>query len=139
MDGDGPPLLVFYHGGGFVIGDSKPTTTCATRSASDGGVHVLSVDYRLAPRAQGARRRSTTRMRRFCGRFEHAAELGADPARVAVGGDSAGGNLAAVVAQRARNEGARPPVAAAAALPDHQLRGETRSQTLFAEGFFLRR
>ena len=76
--------------------------------------------------------------RRICGPVEHAAELGADADRVAVGGDSAGGNLAALVAQRARDRGARATGAATpASIPITNYRDETRSQTLFATGYFL--
>ena len=67
----------------------------------------------------------------------HAADLGADPDRVAVGGDSAGGNLAALVAQRARTEGPRLPALQLLIYPVTNYRDETRSQTLFAEGYFL--
>ena len=75
-------------------------------------------------------------MRRSCGRCEHAAELGADPASVAVGGDSAGGNLAAVVCQRARDEGGPAPVLQLLIYPIGPTSPrQTRSMSLFADGF----
>ncbi len=102
------------------------------------GVHVLSVDYRLAPehKAPAAVEDAYAGYRWA---LEHAAELGADPGRVAVGGDSAGGNLAAVVAQRARDDGAPPPMLQLLLYPITNFAGQTRSQGLFADGYFLRR
>jgi len=63
--------------------------------------------------------------------------LGAEPGRVAVGGDSAGGNLAALVSQRARNEGIRLPGLQLLLYPVTNYRHDTRSHTLFADGYFL--
>jgi acetyl esterase len=68
---------------------------------------------------------------------DHAADLGADAGRIAVGGDSAGGNLAAVVSQQARNEGVRLPALQLLIYPRTNFVGETRSITLFADGYFL--
>jgi acetyl esterase/lipase len=104
--GSGPfPLLVFFHGGGFVVCDlDTHDPTCRNLCAGAGCV-VASVDYRLAPehRFPAAPDDCLAATRWAAG---HAAELGADPARgVAVAGDSAGGNLAAVTAIRARDDG----------------------------------
>jgi acetyl esterase len=100
----GLPVLVYLHGGGFVIGSlSTHDAPCADFSLAADCV-VLSVDYRLAPEhpfpaaVEDAEAALEWAM-------EHAAEIGGDPARVAIGGDSAGGNLAAVVARRARDAG----------------------------------
>lgn len=102
--GSGRPLLVLFHGGGFVFGDLETHDPTARRFCAEADVTVVSVDYRLAPEhrfpaavddAEAATRWAVA----------HAAELGADPARVVVAGDSAGGNLAAVVARRLRDAG----------------------------------
>jgi acetyl esterase len=130
------PLLVFFHGGGFVLGDLDTHDGLCRLICRDGGVHVLSVDYRLAPEHKApAAGEDCYAAYRWA--LEHAAELGADPERVAVGGDSAGGNLAAVVSQQARNDGARLPALQLLIYPVTNLNSQTRSKTLFADGFFL--
>src|ERR1700754_1044624 len=102
------PLLVFYHGGGQVIGSLDTHDDLCRKICRDGAVHVLSVDYRLAPEHK-APAGADDAFAAFLWAREHAADLGADADRVAVGGDSAGGNLAALVAQRARREGPGVP------------------------------
>jgi acetyl esterase len=102
------PLLVFFHGGGFCIGDVASYDHLAHFFAREGRLAVLSIEYRLAPEfpfphahedAFAALRWAQT----------NAAALGADPARIAVGGDSAGGALAASLSAHARSRGlARP-------------------------------
>ena len=101
--GDGPRgVLVYFHGGGWVIGDLETVDGPCRMLANAADVVVVSVDYRLAPE------------HRHPAAFEdcyavtewvaaHASELGADPARLAVGGDSAGGQLAAAVTLHARD------------------------------------
>src|SRR6185436_3048436 len=129
-------LLVFYHGGGMVIGDLDTHDQLCRRICRDGDVHVVSVDYRLAPEHKApASVGDADAAYRWA--LEHAAELGADPARIAVGGDSVGGTLAAVVTQRARDEGARLPALQLLIYPVTDWSGDTRSKTLFAEGFYL--
>ena len=105
------PILVYYHGGGWVIGDLDTHDTLCREIANASGVAVVSIDYRLGPEhrfpaayddAHAATRWVHT----------HAHELGLDPKRIAVGGDSAGGNLAAVVALAARDriDGSELPI-----------------------------
>ena len=130
------PLLVFYHGGGQVIGDIETHDDLCRQICREGGLHVLSVDYRLAPEHK-APAGSDDAYAAFGWALDHADELGADTDRVAVGGDSAGGNLAALVSLRARDEGTRLPALQLLFYPVTNYNGETRSQTLFAEGFFL--
>ncbi|SEH86618.1 acetyl esterase [Mycolicibacterium rutilum] len=130
------PLLVFFHGGGFVLGDLDSHDDLCRLICRDAAVHVLAVDYRLAPEHK-APAAADDGFAAYQWALEHAAELGADPGRVAVGGDSAGGNIAAVVAQRARNESLPTPALQLLIYPWTNLSGHTRSQTLFARGYFL--
>jgi acetyl esterase len=103
--GQGPfPLLVFLHGSGFVLCSLDTHDGICRNLCAGAGCVVASVDYRLAPEHRfPAATEDCLAATRWCA--EHAAALGADPARVAVGGDSAGGNLAAVTALRLRDEG----------------------------------
>jgi acetyl esterase len=104
-EGSGPlGVLAWFHGGGFVIGGVDTTDTACRRLCTEAGCIVVSVEYRLAPEHPYPAGRDdcwsvTTWL------ADHAAEIGGDPSRLAVGGDSAGGNLAAVTALRARDEG----------------------------------
>jgi acetyl esterase len=129
-------LLVFFHGGGFGVGDLDTHDDLCRLLCRDAGVHVLAVDYRLAPEHPApAAVEDCYAAYRWA--LEHATELGADPARVAVGGDSAGGNLAAVVSQLARNDGVRVPALQLLLYPVVDFAAETRSKTLFSDGYFL--
>jgi len=130
------PLLVFYHGGGWTIGDLDTHDTLCRLICRDADVHVLSVDYRLAPE-HPAPAAVEDAYAAFQWAYEHAAELGAIPARVAVGGDSAGGNLAAVVCQLARDASGPTPVLQWLLYPRTDFTAHTRSLSLFARGFLL--
>ncbi len=96
--GTGPfPVLVWFHGGGWVIGSAELSVPVCRDLAAAARCIVVDVDYRLAPEhPYPAPVDDCAAVTRWV--LDHAAELGGDPARVAVGGDSAGGNLAAVVA-----------------------------------------
>ena len=97
------PVVVFFHGGGWVVGDLDSYDNDARRHAVGSGALVVSVEYRLAPEhPYPAAVEDAWAATQWVA--EHAVELGADPNRLAVAGDSAGGNLAAVVAQLARDE-----------------------------------
>jgi acetyl esterase len=125
-------LLVFLHGGGWVIGDlDTHDETCRSLAAGSGHA-VLSVDYRLAPEhpfpAPLADAIEATRWA-----HAHAGDLGADPARIAIGGDSAGGNLAAVVTQLAP----APLVFSLLVYPVTDARLGQPSHDENAEGYFL--
>ena len=90
-------LLVYFHGGGFVIGDLETHDGHCRRLAAGSGAQVLAVDYRLAPEHPfPAAHDDALDAVRWA--FDHAGDLGVDRSRIAVGGDSAGGNLAASVA-----------------------------------------
>ena len=136
VSGGAVPLLVFYHGGAWTIGDLDTHDALCRLTCRDASVHVLSIDYRLAPE-HPAPAAVEDAYAAFEWAHEHAAELGADPGRVAVGGDSAGGNLAAVVCQLARDAGGPTPVLQWLIYPRTDFSTQTRSLSLFARGFLL--
>jgi acetyl esterase len=103
-------LLLYFHGGGWAASDISTHDALCTDLCSVSGVRVLSVAYRLAPEFRFPVALGDC-WQALLWAHGHAAELGADPTRLAVGGDSAGGNLAAAVALRARDAGG-PPLAA---------------------------
>jgi acetyl esterase len=132
------PLLVFYHGGGWVIGDLDTHDALCRLTCRDAGVQVLSIDYRRAPE-HPAPAAIDDAYAAFTWAYEHAEQLGAVPGQVAVGGDSAGGNLAAVICQLARDEGGPAPVLQWLIYPRTDFTAQTRSMSLFARGFLLTR
>lgn len=96
------PLLVYFHGGGFMLGTLALYDTACRRLAVKGACAVLSVDYRLAPESMfPAAVLDAYAATRWAA--DNAELLNIDPARIALGGDSAGGNLAAVVTQMAQD------------------------------------
>ncbi|MGE5409268.1 MAG: alpha/beta hydrolase [Syntrophothermus sp.] len=134
--GTRPPLLVYYHGGGWVIGDLDTHDSTCRFLAAAAGIAVLSVDYRLAPEHPFPAAIEDA-WSAFAWATENAAALGADPARVAVGGDSAGGNMAAVVSRRARDQGGPIPAMQLLIYPVADSAEDPRSRLLFAHGFML--
>jgi acetyl esterase len=136
--GSNRPLLVFFHGGGWVVGDLDTHDQPCRLLARYADVHVLSVDYRLAPENPFPAAVDDA-VAAWAWALAHAAELGADPARIAVGGDSAGGNLAAVVAQHARDNAVTPPIAQLLLYPGTDASRDRPSKSLFSDGYFLTR
>jgi acetyl esterase len=101
--GGDAPLLVWLHGGGWVIGDLDTADAVARALANRSGAVVVSVGYRLAPEHKAPAALDDA-LAALTWAVENAELLGVDASRVAVGGDSAGGNLAAVLCQRVRDE-----------------------------------
>ena len=138
-EGTGPfPILVWYHGGGWVIGDLESADPTARHLCKGAGCVVVSVDYRLAPETK------------FPGPAEdcyaatvwsvnNAASLNADASRLAVGGDSAGGNLAAGISLMAADRGGPAIAHQLLVYPVTERNYDTPSYSQNAEGFLLAR
>jgi acetyl esterase len=134
-EGDAPfPTVVFFHGGGWVIGDLDTHDNMARHICRGSGAVVVAVDYRLAPEHPfpAAADDAVAAARWVAG---HLDELGGD-GRLAVAGDSAGGNLAAVVAQVLRDEGT-PLAGQFLIYPAVDAEGEYPSRVENATGYFL--
>jgi len=139
-EGEGPhPILVFLHGGGFVLGDLDTYDPVCRRLCNLSGHLVVSVGYRLAPEDKfPAAVEDCLAATRWVS--ENAASLGGNPDLVSVAGDSAGGNLAAVVARRSRDEGGPALAGQVLVYPvTYQTGPDTASRKENAEGYFLTR
>ena len=130
------PALVFAHGGGWVFGNLDSHDVLAAQIAIEAGIAVFAIDYRLAPEA------------RFPGAFDdvvaclqwvanNGAAVGIDAAKLAIGGDSAGGNLAAAVAIWARDTNGPKLKLQVLAYPVTDFVGRTASHKLFYDGYGL--
>ena len=106
--GSPSPGLVYFHGGGWVIGSPETHQKLCAELARRGKCLVLSVDYRLAPEYPAPKPLDDC-VAAYRWAVEHAPELGVDPAKLAVGGDSAGANLATTTCLRLRDEGGPTP------------------------------
>jgi acetyl esterase len=130
---DGPgPLTVYLHGGGYTIGDLDTHDEPCRILCREARTHVLAVDYRLAPEHPFPAALDDA-LHAFRWVQGHAAELGGGP--VAIGGDSAGANLATVVARLTRGD--RPPAAQFLVYPPTDSVTERPGQALFGAGYFL--
>ncbi|MER7011018.1 alpha/beta hydrolase [Saccharopolyspora sp. NPDC000359] len=130
------PLLVFFHGGGWVIGDLDTHDDLCRFLAKHAGVRVLSVDYRLAPEHPfPAALDDSLAAYRYA--VDNAADLGTSSDAIAVGGDSAGGNLAASVALAATRSELAAPVFQLLIYPAADATTRRRSRELFSNGFLL--
>ena len=130
------PALVYFHGGGWTIGDPDTHDVLCRQLAAGARCAVLSVDYRLAPEHPfPAAVEDSIAATRYV--VSEAAALGIDAARVAVGGDSAGGNLATVVALAARDAGGPALCFQLLVYPATDQRAEFGSHERNAEGYLL--
>ena len=130
------PVLVYYHGGGWVIGDLDTHDTLCRELANLAGCAVVAVDYRMAPEHRfPAAVIDAVAATRWV--HQQAGALGLDAARLAVGGDSAGGNLAAVVALTAREAGDLPIVFQLLIYPATDGRRGAPSHTTNGQGYLL--
>jgi acetyl esterase len=130
------PTLIYYHGGGFVIGSIETHDSTCRRLANRSRCQLISIDYRLSPEHpfpapidDGV---ATFRHIR-----DNAAAFGADAKRLAVGGDSAGGAIAAVLCQVLRDAGERGPAFQMLIYPATDSSKQSASRVAFAEGYFL--
>jgi acetyl esterase len=132
------PVLVFFHGGGWVIGDLDTHDVVCRHLANRARAAVVAVDYRMGPehRFPAAVDDAFASLRFVADR---AAALKLDPTRLAVGGDSAGGNLAAVVSLLARDRGLGGLRLQLLIYPATDFTGDYASQSRFAEGYLLTR
>lgn len=132
------PVLVYFHGGGWVIGDLETHDVLCRQLANLSGCAVIAVDYRLAPehRFPAAADDALAATRWI---HANAAALKVDPLRIAVGGDSAGGNLAAVVALAARDAGDLPLAFQLLIYPATDQRRTAASHTSNGQGYLLTR
>jgi acetyl esterase len=134
--GEPLPTLVFFHGGGFVIGSVDTHDGLCRMLANLSACRVISIEYRLSPEhkfpAAVEDAFATTSWIE-----KNAAQLGIDANRLAIGGDSAGATLSAVVTQMARDAGAPKLAFQMLLFPATHMAAETVSRRQFAEGYFL--
>ena len=129
------PAVVFAHGGGFVFCDLDTHDDLCRSLCNGTDATIVSVDYRLAPEHPGPAAADDVHAA-FRWVHERAAELGIDPARIALAGDSAGGNLAAVTAVRARDEGGPTPSAQILLYPVIDDDFDTDSYRRYGHGYY---
>ncbi len=131
-----PGMLVYFHGGGFVTGSLSTHEEAVKVLAHESGVVVCAVDYRLGPEHM-----FPAAIEDALAAYEwaraHAGDFGADRARVGVGGDSAGGNMSAVVCHLCKERGTQQPSHQLLIYPAADWWRTTESYKKFAKGFFL--
>jgi acetyl esterase len=130
------PVLVYFHGGAFTLGSIDAEDAVCRRLANGAGCIVVSVEYRLAPEHKfPAGVEDSYAATKWVA--DHAHDLHGDPARIAVGGSSAGGNLAAVVALMSRDRGGPPLVHQLLLYPVTNYAFDTRSHWECGKGYML--
>lgn len=137
LPGDIVPLLIYFHGGGWCVGDVESYDVLCRELANGSGCAVLSVDYRLAPEWPFP---AAVEDAIFSLEWavEYSGQLGIDVDRIALGGDSAGGNLAIVLALEARARRAMPRFMLLI-YPSTEIVSDRPSRTRYANGYFLDR
>jgi acetyl esterase len=138
LAGNPPPVLVYYHGGGWVIGNLDTHDDPCRFLAAHSGACVLSVDYRLAPEHPFPAA-AEDGLAAYEWAVANSERLGNDPDRIGVGGDSAGANLAAAVCMMARDAGLSSPAMQLLIYPVAETAGTAPSRQTFGEGFLLTR
>ena len=136
--GETLPLLIWLHGGGWCVGDVASHDVLCRELSNASGCAVLSVDYRLAPEHPFPAAVDDARLA-FDWSVAQADALEVDPARIALGGDSAGGNLSIVTALSLRDAGGLRPRFLLLIYPSTEILSERASRTRFEEGYFLDR
>jgi acetyl esterase len=136
VGGEALPAIVFFHGGGFMFGDLDTHDGLCRLLAMDSGVRVVAVNYRLAPEHKFPAAVEDA-YAAVCWIEKNAADLGVDANSIAVAGDSAGGNLAAVVCQLAKAEEGPKIAAQLLMFPPTQFGGMFASLQEFAVGYLL--
>ena len=131
-----PPTLIYYHGGGFVIGNIETHDSTCRRLANKSRCQVISIDYRLSPEHPFPAP-TEDGVAAFRHIRDNAAAFGADASRLAVGGDSAGGAIAAVVCQAVRDAKEPGPAFQMLIYPATDSSKQSASRVKFADGYFL--
>ena len=130
------PLMVFFHGGGWAVGSIKSHDRACALLACESGVKILSVGYRLAPEHRFPAAADDA-LRAWKAVVADPARFGAEIGQIAVGGDSAGGNLAAVLCQDLRREGLEQPTLQLLIYPVLEVGSTRRSMQDFSTGYYL--
>ena len=131
-----PGMLVYFHGGGFVTGGLSTHEEPLRQLAHDSGVVVCAVDYRKGPEHKFPAAPEDG-LAAYQWARAHASDFGADPARVGVGGDSAGGNISAVVCHLAKERGVEQPTHQLLIYPATDWWRRSETHKTFAKGYIL--
>ena len=127
---------IYFHGGGYVLGDVDEYDTLTQHLAANSGCHVMSVDYELAP-ASKVKQIHQDALDVYCWLRDHGTQLEIDPSRIALVGDSAGGNLTAAVTLACKRENIPQPRFQVLIYPSVDTAMGFQSVEEFAEGYFL--
>jgi len=130
------PTLIYYHGGGFVAGTLGTHDSTCRRLANKSRCQLIAIDYRLSPEHPFPAP-TDDGIAAFRHIRDDAAAFDTDPARLAVGGDSGGGTISAVVCQAVRDAGEAGPALQMLIYPATDFRCESQSRKQFADGYFL--